>query len=109
MASRLVERWVIGSILIDNDCLPAIKEFLRAEHFEREEHRLMYQAILSIQARGQPVDSLLLEMELRGSGTLEVAGGLEGIIEALCSVPHGQNAMFYAQAVKESWDERGVP
>lgn len=47
-----------GAIIAD------VAEILRAEDFYREEHKLIYRAILAVYARGVPPDVLMIEEEL---------------------------------------------
>ena len=42
------EQSVIGAILIDKDAIFRVAEFLRPEHFYKEGHHLIFQAILDL-------------------------------------------------------------
>lgn len=69
------ERAVLGAMLLDNDIIPDIVDHLRSEDFYAPAHRLVFQAIMEIYDRGEPVELLMLMDELRKKGKLEAAGG----------------------------------
>jgi replicative DNA helicase len=95
------EQGVLGSILIDNEVLHDIIPVLKAEHFYRDSHQVLYRAIRDVYEQAKAVDSITLEDELRRRGELEKVGGLDAIVQILGSVPHSANARYYAQIVRE--------
>ena len=95
------EQGVLGSILIDNEVLHDIIPMLKAEHFYRDSHQILYRAIRDVYEQAKAVDSITLEEELRRRGELEKVGGLDAILQILGSVPHSANARYYAQIVRE--------
>ena len=95
------ERSVLGSILIDNEVLPAIAELLAAPDFYRDDNQIIYRAILALHARGVPVDGVTLADELERRGELEGVGGVETLAELVNSVPHSVNAVYHAGIVRE--------
>ncbi len=95
------EQGVLGSILIDNEVLHDIIPVLKAEHFYRDSHQILYRAIRDVYEQAKAVDSITLEDELRRRGELEKIGGLDAIVQILTSVPHSANARYYAQIVRE--------
>ena len=46
---------VLGSILIDNDALLAVSDFLRSEHFYDDNNAKVYEAMLSLFENRSPV------------------------------------------------------
>ncbi|HVE66972.1 MAG TPA: replicative DNA helicase [Solirubrobacteraceae bacterium] len=98
------EESVIGAILLSDRALYGlvIEEGLRADDFYREQHRLVYQAILDLYDESRGVDTLTVAEHLRQHGTLEQAGG-EAAIHALAgSVPAAGNARHYAKIVRDN-------
>jgi replicative DNA helicase len=70
------ERAVLGAILLEGrEALPRVVEVLRPSDFYTEAHRAIYQAMLALFDRGQPVDSLTLSEELRRTDQLSFVGG----------------------------------
>ena len=71
------EQSVLGAILLTDRTLYGlvIEDGLRADDFYREQHRLIYQAMLDLYGQSEPVDVLTVTEALRQSGRLEDAGG----------------------------------
>jgi len=70
------ERAVLGAVLLEGrETLPRVIEVLRPSDFYTEAHRSMYEAMQRLFERGQPVDVLTLQEELRRSDQLEFVGG----------------------------------
>ncbi|HEY2154187.1 MAG TPA: replicative DNA helicase [Isosphaeraceae bacterium] len=95
------EQGVLGSILIDNEVLHDIIPVLKAEHFYRDSHQILYRAIRDVYEQAKAVDSITLEDELRRRGEIDKVGGVDTILQILGSVPHSANARYYAQIVRE--------
>ena len=70
------ERAVLGAVLLEGrETLPRVIEVLRPSDFYTEAHRAIYQAMLALFDRGEPVDVLTLTEELRRSDQLQFVGG----------------------------------
>lgn len=70
------ERAVLGAILLEGrEALPRVVEVLRPSDFYTEAHRSIYQSMLSLFDRGEPVDLLTLSEELRRTDHLQLVGG----------------------------------
>jgi len=95
------EQAVLGSALLEKEAVYAAMETVRPEDFYREAHRLIFQSILSLLERGQPVDLLTVTDHLRSRGELEQAGGLSYIAALANIVPTAANAAYYAQIVAD--------
>lgn len=62
------EQAVLGSILVDPDCLTLIQsEGFQADYFYLPQHRLIYGSILQLQTTGGVIDPLLVVEKLRES------------------------------------------
>jgi len=98
------EESVLGAILLSDKTLYAlvIDTGLKADDFYREQHRIVYQAILDLYNDGKRVDVVTLTDHLKQSGRLEEAGGPAAIQGLTGTVPMAGNAPQYAQIVKES-------
>lgn len=95
------EEGVLGAILIDNECIDEILPILKAEHFYRDSHQIIYRAIGELHTAQIPVDSILLEERLRTTGELDRIGGLDAILLIMGSTPHSANVRYHAQIVLE--------
>lgn len=70
------ERAVLGAVLLEGrETLPRVIELLRGSDFYTEAHRTMFETMLRLFDRGEPVDLITLSEELRRVGALEAVGG----------------------------------
>lgn len=95
------EAAVIGSIIIDKECLLKIMEFVRADDFYLEKNKAIFQAISDIFNLDKPVDVVTLYDELVKVGIYEQVGGKEYILELVNSVPSTENSIHYAKIVAD--------
>lgn len=99
------EQTVLGSLLIDNDCYDRI-EGLKAEAFYREDHRIIYKAILSFIEQNKPVDIILLAEQLSRQGDLERVGNLQYIGAMVQGVMTTKNVKSHAGKIINQWKLR---
>ena len=95
------EQSVLGSMLLDKEAVAAAAEVLKGEDFYSDAHKEIYEAILDIYDRGEPVDLVTLAEELRQRGTLEAAGGGTYISDLAMAVPSTANVGYYIRIVEE--------
>ncbi|MHC4159697.1 MAG: replicative DNA helicase [Planctomycetota bacterium] len=97
------EAGVLGSMIIDPECISEVVELLKAEAFYRTEHQLIFDALVTLyeKNRGEGLDAVLLRDELKKRNHLEEVGGVEYIAKILDSVPSSANVMYYAGIVKD--------
>jgi replicative DNA helicase len=70
------ERAVLGAVLLEGrEALPRVIEVLRPSDFYTEAHRAIYETILRLFDRGEPVDLITLNEELRRTDQLQFVGG----------------------------------
>lgn len=75
---------------------------LAAEDFYRDRHRVIYEAILSLNEDNVAIDALTVAERLTQQGTLEQAGGRDVVTGLAATVPAAGNAAHYAGIVKEN-------
>ena len=95
------EQAVIGSMLTDSDAVTSAIEVLKAEDFYREDNKEIYEAILNLYNRSEPIDIITVKAELESMGKFEQVGGLEYLAELPDKVPTTANAMKYIKIVEE--------
>src|SRR4029077_8180955 len=69
------ERAVLGAVLLERDSLPKAIELLKPSDFYKEGHRKIFDAMIGLFERNEPVDLLTVSEELRRRTQLEEAGG----------------------------------
>jgi len=95
------ERSVLGAILIDNDTFNIAAAIIDGRAFFRDAHRRIYERMMDLSERSQPIDLVTLKEELERAGDLEEVGGPAYIASLVDGVPRSTNVEYYAQIVKE--------
>lgn len=70
-----IEGAVLGACLLERSAQAVVLKSLRAEMFYLTAHRVVFEAINALYARGAAVDMLTVTEELRAQGRLDDAGG----------------------------------
>ena len=95
------EQSVLGSMLIDKEVIPVVMEILRSDDFYRPDHKEIYDVIIELFDRAQPIDLITVSERLRLHGKLELVGGLEYLTNMATAVPTTANVKHYAKLVEE--------
>lgn len=95
------EAAVVGSMLLDNQCIADAAQNLKAADFYSPDHQLVFDTILGLADEGKPVDLLILTDALRDRGELEGAGGPDFLVSLLEAVPSAANVVYYADIVHQ--------
>ena len=88
-------------MLTDKDAISSALEVLKPEDFYCEDNKLIFEAVLNLYNRAQPVDIITLKTELQSMKQLEAVGGLEYIAELPDKVPTTANVEQYIKIVEE--------
>ena len=95
------EQAVIGSMLTDKDAVMAAVEKLNRESFYREDNKLIFEAIINLYNRSEPIDLVTVKDELTSMGSFEKVGGFEYLAILPDKVPTTANAQKYIDIVEE--------
>jgi len=95
------EQAVIGSMLTDKDAVVDAIETLKPDDFYRQDNKTIYEAILNLYNRAEPIDIITVKSELTSFGKLESVGGLEYIAVLPDRVPTTANVEKYIKIVEE--------
>jgi replicative DNA helicase len=98
------EQSVLGAILLSERALypVAVEDGLKPDDFYREQHRVIYSAMLALHENGDPIDVVTLTEHLRERGRLEAAGGEAALHGLAGSVPAVGHVRRYAQIVQDN-------
>ncbi len=95
------EQAVIGSMLTDKDAVVEAVEVLRPDDFYRQDNKTIYEAILNLYNKAEPVDIITVKAELSSLGKFEAVGGIEYIATLPDKVPTTANVDKYIKIVEE--------
>lgn len=92
---------MLGAILINNQAFNQAAEVIDSQDFFRDAHRRIFEKMVGLTDRNQPVDFVTLTDELTRSGELEEVGGPAYVSALTDGVPRSANVEYYARIVKE--------
>ena len=95
------EQAIVGGILINNDALNQIVDILSGEDFYREAHALIYEGMLTLYNRDDPVDVITLSQVLKEKGALDKVGGTEYLASLADATATSAGIMYHAEIVKD--------
>ena len=104
--SMEMEKSVLGALLLDQDAVVAVVEFLRPEHFYEDKHQSIFSAIIDLYQEREPVDVVTVIQRLRKQKDLKEIGGAEYLAELVNRVPTAAHAESYARTVKDLYTKR---
>ena len=102
------EMSVLGAMILDNEVINLVIPILNKLSFYKTAHRELYQAIVDVYDKGQPVDLVVLREELKKRSLLEKVGGVEYLMELEEAVPTIGNVEYYANIVREKAIKRNL-
>ena len=88
-------------MLTDKDAVIAAVEKLKPEDFYREDNKAIYESILSLYSKSEPIDIITVKDELTSNGKFDMVGGLEYLAILPDKVPLTSNIEQYIKIVEE--------
>ncbi|MDQ3247887.1 MAG: replicative DNA helicase [Chloroflexota bacterium] len=101
-ANLEAERAVLGSLMIDPDAIIKVANFLRTEDFFRERHSWLYEAMLALNERREPLDFVTIVDELERRNQLQEIGGPAYLTELISNTPTAMYVDHYARIVERT-------
>ncbi len=96
------EQSLLGALLIDKDAIVNIAEMLLPDHFYRiEQHGQIYNAIVQLFEKREPIDLVTVTERLKSNGVLDKVGGPAYLAELVNFVPTAAHVESYARIIKE--------
>ena len=102
------EQAVIGSMLTDKDAVMLAIERLKGEDFYRDDNKAIYEAMVNLYNKSEPVDLITVKDELEAMNMFDKIGGMEYIALLPSKVPTTANAQKYIEIVQEKSMLRGL-
>ena len=96
------EEALIGSLILDGECIARIAPLLHPDDFYRERNQLCYDAAMALSHRNQAIDQTTLAAELARTEKLELAGGMAYLSHLVSITPTSVHAEDYAEIVSRT-------
>ncbi len=95
------EQSFLGALLIDPDAISKIADQVRPDDFYFEKHRFLFDAMLELYAKHEPIDILSLGNRLEELDRLKNVGGRSYIAELTNIVPTSSNVVNYGNIIQK--------
>jgi len=102
------EQAILGSIIIDPDCLNDVATLLKPEYFYLPQHKDIFSTIMSMFEFSQVIDFVSLLEKLKKNGTYDEDGGKSYLTTLAQSVPSSANVLEYVNIVRERYYARAL-
>lgn len=97
------EMALLGSLMLRPDAIYEIMDIINVQSFYFEKHRLIYEAMLELFSKHQPIDILSLSSRIKEKELLERVGGMAFLTELSSAVPSSANVKHYAEIVMKKF------
>lgn len=94
------EMSALGSLMLDKDAIFKVVDFTSPHDFYKPLHREIYEAMLDLFNRREPIDVLSVTNRLKEKGKLEEVGGSAYLATLVNTVPTASHVAHYASIVR---------
>ncbi len=102
------EQAVLGSIMLRKDAMHEVEDMISPDSFYVEKHKIIFQAMIDLSSKNEPIDLLSLSTKLREQKYLENVGGNQYLAEIVNTVPSSTNVKHYADIVQKKYVLRSL-
>ncbi len=95
------EQAVLGSMLTDKDAVMNAVEKLKGDSFYRDDNKSIFEAIVNLYNKSEPIDLITVKDELTSMNAFEKIGGMEYLVSLPDKVPTTANVDKYINIVQE--------
>jgi len=95
-----VEKSLLGSLMLDKNAIIKVADFLQPRDFYKRNHQQVYQVILELFEKGEPVDLLAVSTRLKEKKLFEEIGRNSYLTELINTVPTAAHISNYAKIVQ---------
>ncbi len=94
------EQSVLGSLMLDKEAIIRVADLLKPDDFYRGIHGIVYQIMLGLYEKNEPIDLLSLTNRLEEKNKLEEIGGHTYLTSLVNMVPTAAHVTHYAKIVR---------
>lgn len=95
------ERSVLGAMMLDKDAVIRVADILTPGDFYNPYHAKIFETILDLFEKGEPIDILSVTQKLKDKNFLKDIGGSAYLTDLINSVPTATHVSYYAKLVRQ--------
>tara|TARA_A100000164_G_scaffold8773_1_gene7512 strand:- start:535 stop:2052 length:1518 start_codon:yes stop_codon:yes gene_type:complete len=101
-----LEEVVLGAMMIDKKGVDEVIDILQPESFYKESHQLIFNAIISLFEKQEPIDIKTVSFQLKKDGNLNSVGGDYYLIELSQKVSSSAHIEFHSRIILQKFIQR---
>ena len=101
-----LEEAVLGALMLEKDGIITVQEYLSAESFYSEKHRIVFKAIEELATELKPIDLLTVTEKLKQQRQLKAVGGAQYLTSLTQKVASASNLEFHSTIVAQKYVQR---
>ena len=102
------EKALLGSLMLRPDGMYDVADMVTRETFYVDKHRMLFDAMLELHTRHEPIDLLSVSTRLKERGRFDAIGGGSYLAELVDAVPSSTNAKHYAEIIQRKYILRAL-
>ena len=95
------EQAILAGILINNDAMNQIVDVLSGDDFYRESHIHLFEGMIELYNKNEPVDLITLSQYLKEKSLLEKVGGTEYLASLVDAISTSAGIVYHAEIVRD--------
>ncbi len=96
------EKSLLGAMMLSREAIGDAIEIISADDFYKPLHGRIFEVVINLFGKGEPVDAITLNEELRRHGSIADLGGLSYLRSLSVDMPSTSNAAYYAEIVAKT-------
>ena len=101
-----LEEVVLGAMMIDKKGVDEVIDILQPEAFYKESHQLIFNSIISLFEKQEPIDIKTVSFQLKKDGNLNTVGGDYYLIELSQKVSSSAHIEFHSRIILQRFIQR---
>ena len=101
------EEAILGALMLDKHCIDKCTD-LTPDMFYMEQHRFIYQSILDLLSKNQPIDLLSVSHNLQESGNFELVGGFHKLSQITSRIQSSANIEYHKSILIQKYIQRAT-
>lgn len=101
-----LEEAVLGAIMLEKDAVIAVLDILKPESFYKDQHQKIFEAILDLSVRNEPIDILTVTEELKKREKLAEVGGALYITQLTNRIASAAHLEYHARIIAQKFIQR---
>jgi replicative DNA helicase len=97
------EMALLGSVMLRPEAVYEIIDLVNFNSFYADRHALIFETMMELFSKRQPIDLLSLSARLKEKGLLDQVGGSTYLTELVNTVPSSANVKHYAEIVQKKY------